>query len=125
MAKGKGAQKAKEAQKPLAEFHQIKSNFFRVIHADGAFGGVSPNGYIHMSIYSERRALPRLIVHEIEPDSLGKEVGREGRAGMVRELEVDVVLDEGTAIALRQWLGDKIEELQKARGAKDEDSKVK
>ena len=26
------------------EFDFIKSNFFRVIKADGAFGGVAPNG---------------------------------------------------------------------------------
>ena len=40
------------------EFDFIKSNFFRVIKADGAFGGVAPNGAIHMQIFSERQPIP-------------------------------------------------------------------
>ena len=33
-----------------------KSNFFRAIRADGAFGGLAPNGVLHMALYSERQS---------------------------------------------------------------------
>src|SRR4051812_31841440 len=90
---------AKKSQRNKApreiDFDLIKSNWFRVIHADGAIGGVGPQANIHMALYSERRAIPTKIVHVLEnSQQLGPEVRskRQGRAGMVREVEVDVVL---------------------------------
>jgi hypothetical protein len=63
----------RRTQKKLTEieFDFIKSNFFRVIHVDGAFGGLSPNGFVHMALYSERRAIPTKVVHKIEGAALG------------------------------------------------------
>lgn len=44
---------------PQIRFNYIKSAQFRVIHADGAIGGVTPNGFIHMALFNERAAIPR------------------------------------------------------------------
>ena len=41
------------------EFHYIKSNQFRVIHVDGGIGSITPKGFIHFALYSERLAIPR------------------------------------------------------------------
>jgi hypothetical protein len=114
---------AKRAEKPELpkelEFDYIKSNFFRVIKADGAFGGLAPNGSVHMALYSERQALPTKIFHKVEPPgTLGPEIRekRQGTKAIVRELEVDAVMDIGAAVVLRNWLDDKITQFQQIIG---------
>lgn len=90
---------------------------FRAIHADGIFGGVTPSENIHMSFWSERNPIPQLIEYQINQDgTLGDEVtgSRIGKTGLVREVDVDVIMDLGTAIALRKWLDEKISILQTA-----------
>jgi hypothetical protein len=100
------------------EFDFIKSNYFRVIRADGAFGGLSPTGAIHMGIYSERHAIPQKIFHAIQNRQLGPEITskRQGRKSIVREMEVDVVLEISQALVLRKWLDERIEQYQKLVG---------
>lgn len=91
----------------------MKSHFFRVVHADGAFGGIGPRGDVHMSVYSERYALPdagRLHAGEIGSLERREEIQSSGQ--IVRELECDIVFDYVTAVGLRNWLNDKIKELQ-------------
>jgi hypothetical protein len=98
---------------PQMEFDFIKSNFFRVVRGDGAFGGIAPNGAIHMGIFSERTPFPQKTVHNIGPTGdLGSELReqREGRKAIIREMEVDVVLEIAQAIALRQWLDERIQQ---------------
>jgi hypothetical protein len=101
-------------------FDYIKSNLFRVIPIDGAFGGLSPNGReIRMALFNERRPIPQKTVHPLGTDGniVGENRGkRTGRTGFVREVEVDVVLDFQTAINLQVWLQDKIEQMAKAHG---------
>ena len=105
----KRAGRKKEVTKPTrVAFDYIKSASFRVIHADGAIGGVTPGGYIHMALYNERRALPIRIVFAAAERGLGEEISREEPDSFERELEVDVFLDLDTAQALRNWLSEKI-----------------
>jgi len=100
------------------EFHFEKSNFFRVIHVDGAFGGISPGTQmIHMSIFSERQPIPKKVVQKIQHGVLGAEIleKRESRSGIFRELEADLAISLDVAVALRVWLDQRINELQQAR----------
>jgi hypothetical protein len=95
-------------------FNYIKSKHFRVIHVDGAYGGLTPGGYIHMTVYSERMAIPRITVQHIEEDgSLGKEIEekRESRKGVVREMEADLIFNVQEATGLRDWLSEKLEQI--------------
>ena len=72
-------------------FNYIKSNGFRVIHVDGAIGSITPRGLIHAALYSERMPIPQVVVHPVGPDgSLLPPVQQEGRAGVVREVEVEI-----------------------------------
>jgi hypothetical protein len=92
-------------------FDYIKSNQFRVVHADGVWGGVTNQANVQIAFFSERQAIPRRIVHRVEEDgTLGPEIEEERvtRGGFVREVEVDVVMNLDTAIALRDWLTEKI-----------------
>lgn len=96
------------------QFDYIKSNYFRVIYASGVIGGVTPQAMIHMALYSERQAIPKVLRHEILADGTLKTPPRtEGRQGYVREVDVDVMLDIRTAQSLVDWLNERIADLEK------------
>jgi hypothetical protein len=100
------------------EFHFEKANFFRVIHVDGAFGGISPaNQLIHMSVFSERQPIPKLIVQKVDHGLLGEEVSekRVVKSGIFREIEADLVMSVDIAIAIRGWLDERITQIQQTR----------
>lgn len=99
------------------QFHFEKSSYFRVIHVDGAFGGLSPGPrMIHMAVFSERQPLPKSVTHKIDHGVLGPEIAdkRQGRSGIFREIEADLVMSVDTAISMRAWLDEKIIEVQQA-----------
>jgi hypothetical protein len=111
-------------------FRHINSNYFRVIHADGAIGGFTPRGQLFFNLYSERPPLPEITVQAIENGQLGKEITEKRppvSEGILREFEVGVVMDMNVAKALAIWLDERIkiyEELQSAATARKE-SEVK
>lgn len=98
----------------------IKSNHFRVVHADGAFGGLTPRGYIQMEIWSERQPIPKQTTYQIVDAGDGPVVGEEVRDArivrdsIIREVEVGIVLDIDLARLLITWLQDRVEALEKA-----------
>jgi hypothetical protein len=90
---------------PSLKLHYVKGNFFRVIHADGAIGGLTPTREIFISLFSERAAIPQIIEMEVTPDgTLGHEISREGKEGIVRELEIGVTLTARAAEAIANML---------------------
>lgn len=114
---------ANESTKVDVFFH--KSNFFRVIHVDGCHGGINPRGQIHCGVFSERAAIPLRTEFSVKDGQPGPEQVVEGKSGIVRELEADLVMDLNTATAFYIWLGDKIEHLRKGLGVSDDEwSKV-
>ena len=107
--------KQEAGQPKRIRYHYLKSGFFRTIHSDGVYGGVTPHGNIHIAFYSERIPIPQQIEHVVKEDgTLGDEdrAARITREGVVREVDVDVVVSLGLAIALRKWLDDKIKTLE-------------
>lgn len=101
--------------------HFKKSNFFRVVHADGAYGGATPRGYFHMALYNERGAIPRQVEIPLIDGQPAPERTTDTLGGIVREVEVDVVMDLMATISLYVWLGQKADELRRASGMSDED----
>ena len=109
-------------------FHWIKSRFFRVVHADGAFGGISSRGYLHFSLYNERAAIPRLserdlTVHADGKVTAGRERVVEGREGVVREIEIEVLMDHRSAVEFFNWLKEKIDILETMQEEQKNDDK--
>lgn len=107
---------------PLDEivFDFIKSPMFRTVAVDGVFGGASPNGRsLTMSVYSERRPIPKQVTHIRNTDYyLGDEIEdrRQIRqADFVRELDATLTFDLITAKSIRVWLDEKISELEFAQ----------
>ncbi|MFZ5835157.1 MAG: hypothetical protein ACOY2B_07215 [Pseudomonadota bacterium] len=104
---------APNPEKPGIAFDYIKSNFFRVIRADGAIGGPTANGQLHIVFYSERAAIPRRVIHELKDDNtLGAVREIQSRESMVRELDVDLFLSCEVARSLHLWLGEQIEKMK-------------
>lgn len=103
------------------ELHFQKSNLFRVVHADGCYGGVTPRGHLHMAFYNERHAIPRRSELSIVDGQPGIETVVETKGGFVREVEVDVIMDINAAMAMYVWLGQKIEQMRNAVGLTEEE----
>ncbi len=93
-------------------FHFIKSNQFRVIRVDGGHGGVTPTGQVQIALYSERLPIPQKTVHDVGPDGrlVDKPVEVIARDGVVREVEVEAVMDASTARAVAEFLLKRAEE---------------
>lgn len=99
---------------PHLTFHYLKSTQYRVIHVDGAIGGPTPSGFIHISMYNERSAIPREQTFPVTKDGvLGDVVQTVSRDGIVREMEVDAIMSLSTAKSLKDWLTRNINKLEK------------
>jgi hypothetical protein len=95
-------------------FHYIKGNHYRVVHMDGAHGGITPRGGIFAAIYSERLPIPQMTVHKVEGETVADEIREERKTkdGVVREIEVGLTMDLATAQTFHDWLGERIKKLQ-------------
>ena len=112
---------------PVVRFHYLKSNAYRVIHVDGILGGPTPTGLLHFSFYTERLPIPTLVEHATTDVGggrvkLGDEIRREGKEGIVRDVEVGVIMTVDMAIKLRAWLDDKISKLEVPRAASTDET---
>lgn len=102
------------------DIHYIKSNSFRVVHCDGVWGGATPRGYITMSVYSERSPIPKVLTQEVKDNRLVEPpVFKDGKKGIVREVDAAVIMDLEMAKSLVAWLQKHIDFLQKRRAVQD------
>lgn len=110
-----------DRKQPRVVYHFIKGNHFRVVAADGAWGGVTPNGDLSVSFYNERFPIPTKVTHQITGLKLGAEIvgEREAKDGIVREFEVAVHLKPVAARALLNWLTEKLGELEHLQALAD------
>ncbi len=109
---------------PTVSFHYIKSGQFRVAHVDGAIGNLTPGGLIFVALYSERAAIPQMMVHEItEGGEIGPEHQEErlGKKGIVREIEMGAVMSVETANAFIRWLQQQVGLLEKLRKSAEQE----
>lgn len=111
-----------ETNEPASEkirIEYVKSNMFRVVHPDGAFGGTTPRLELFIDFYTERFPIPRVLVYEAFPSggvpANEVVVERESKEGVIRESEVGIVLDLPVAKVFAEWLNGKVAELEKAR----------
>jgi hypothetical protein len=93
--------------------HYQKTSGFRNIYVSGAYGGAAlGNGLIYMNLFTDRPPIPTLQV--LEPVSGGEtEISREGKEGLIRDVEIGCIIDVGTAKVLVEWLQNKIDLLEK------------
>ncbi len=93
----------------------LKNGHFRVVHADGIYGGSTPQGYVQMVFFNERHPIPVQMEYEVTPQGqLGPEIpeSRITRGALVREVDVAVTMKLDTAKAVHKWLGACIEKME-------------
>lgn len=106
--------KSEEIPKTIT-FNYIKGPDFRSVHIDGAIGGITTKGFLHIALFAERTVIPQETTFKLNPDRmLGDEIveKRVSKEGIVRQMEADIIVNEQTAIDLRNWLNDRLAELE-------------
>lgn len=98
---------------PSIQYRFAKSNDYRVVHADGAWGGITPQGNLSMGLFAERRSAPETVTYQMTETGL-QETGRTGPQPTIRELQVEVVLSTEVARSLIGWLQGHVETAEKA-----------
>ena len=93
----------------LLEAHYQKSNFFRVVHADASLGA-NPSWIDYRRVLQRTGlALPRRTSTPIVGGVPGSEEILE-LSGVLREIEVNVIMDIAVAANVHAWLGQRIAE---------------
>lgn len=110
-------------QDNLIEFHYQKSPHYRSVHVDGFYGGVTPRGYVAVSLFNERSPIPKHVVRRViasDGKSLtaGKEEIIETLHGIVRQVETTMYMDLNTAREFQLWLARCVDELESLSGPK-------
>jgi hypothetical protein len=87
------------------------------VHADGVIGNITPKNDIFVSFYNERSPLPDTLTFEVTPNGeIGKEIKSEREfqtTGVIREMEVGIVIDIDFARSLALWLTNLIQQSEK------------
>ncbi len=108
---------AETSEPQKIRFNYLKSSHYRDIHVDGALGGLTPQGLIHMAVFSERFPIPQLTTQSLIGGALGQEIKEErvSREGIIREVEAGFYMSLDIAASLAAWLTQKIEEAKKVQ----------
>lgn len=103
--------KTKDKPKTIKEitFHHIKSDGFKTVFITGATGGATVNSLINMNLYTDRTVIPSELTFEIDNNvKLGKEIKRVSKQGVIRDVQVGVLMDLEVAKNLIKFLNDQI-----------------
>lgn len=107
-----------DGQTQRVTFFYENSPVCRAIHASGVMGSVSPDATTYMALFSEHVAYPD---RQVYAGKLGQEppsevlAERQGRTGVVRQVEAEVFLNEQTAKQLISWLEDRLRNVEEVR----------
>jgi hypothetical protein len=119
-----------EWEMPMAEkpdkitFKYVHPENLRDLYANGMFGGVTPRNEIYIHFYSERHPIPKKATHRLNDAGLPSKDGDIELGGdVVRLVQSSIIVDEGTAIALRDWLNERLEYLNTLRKGVDDGKK--
>lgn len=120
----------------VVNFHYIKGNFYRALHVDGAYGGLTARGVIAVTVYNERQPIPQQTGNSVVKTAgdrveLGEEAleARVGKEGIVRELDATMYLSVKVAEDVAHWLLERVsehktirDEIKKMQAAGDQPS---
>jgi len=90
-----GEDSAKASDPTELSIDYIKSNFFRVMFADGFIVGGTPTGMIHVEFFNARAPIPIRDVFRVSADGHLAEAlpeKRVARPGIVREVEGEIIM---------------------------------
>lgn len=111
---------------PMGEDRQIKFRFeydpgYRLIGANGIWGGITPRGDLRLDFFVESLGIPDHVTHLLTPDHrLGPELNRAQAEGIVRRVQVGVLLSLDQADSIADFIKQKIAERGKKTGEEKE-----
>ena len=106
-------QKKKNPKKPnKITFNYIKTPSYRTYHVDGFYGGLTAKGNLYVELFVERAVTPQKEIYEIKGNALMPNPKREGKEGVVREIEAGMIMDYPTMLIFKKWLDEKINQHQ-------------
>lgn len=83
---------------------------------NGAWGSITPQGVIHMALYSERWNTPaETLIRPEEGRITDRPDPEKDERLLIREIEADVFLSQESAVSLVKWLNDQISKLRELR----------
>lgn len=105
---------AKEKKAFELRFHNKLNPNFREIHVDGAYGGITPRGFINLNFFAERSPIPKASTYQLSENHLGEKVSDspDSKDGVIREYEFGIYFDVNTAKDIYNFLGERIKELE-------------
>lgn len=80
------------------KFNYVKSNLFRVIHADGAVVALSPSQDITINLFSQRFSIPDEVIIDLDED--GSAISETTRSDLDEEHIDNVVIREIDTLAV-------------------------
>lgn len=106
-------------ENPKVNFYYQKSNLFRVIHADGAWGGLTPDLQVFFSLFNSGPAMPQMMGYELRPEGTLEDIPAMAvsKDGIVREVEVGIVMSPENVKALIAFLEGRLRTLETIKNA--------
>lgn len=99
-------------------YDYIKSNLFRVIYVQGIFGGITPKGNLQIALWNERWPIPKQSTYKFSSadGQISDEIMEERvvRDAVVREVEIQLLMDIDTAKVFSSWIQKHIADIEKA-----------
>ncbi len=93
--------------------HYIKNNDFKTIFSTGMYGGITINGLINVNFCVDRTAIPTKTESAVDLNTNTlKEEKKESRDGIVKEVQIGVLMDVNMAKHTVAWLQQQIKQLE-------------
>ncbi len=83
----------KTGRDKVAIYYQ-KTRHYRTIHADGAWAGITPQLEVQFTFFTDLQPMPEFTLHQVtDKGTLSDEVERVVKDGVVREAEINIVMN--------------------------------
>jgi hypothetical protein len=109
---------------PAGEDRQAKFFFeydpsYRLVGANGIWGGVTPRGDLRLDFFVESIGIPEHVTNLITPDGkLGPELGRTPERRFSRRLLVGVLLSMEQAESVAEFIQERVQQFKKMQERK-------
>lgn len=110
---------ADETKKPEEiEFFFEFDPTYRIVAANGVWGGITPRGDIQLDFFVERQGVPEIIKHEFtEQGTLGNITDRKPEPRFIRRLQVGILLSPDKADSIANFIKEKVAEFNEKAAA--------
>jgi hypothetical protein len=116
---------SEETESRKLQFFYQTAPFHRTTFISGAWAGITPSGLIQLGLFNDLRPMPEMVIQEVVGDTLGAEIEKLEKRGVIREIEATVIMPLATAkliLPLIQQMIDQLDTIQKAQAEKSASS---